>query len=146
MMPEIATAIASVKHAADLAKIAAQIKTDSATAEKVIELQAVILSLQAQLMLIQTTAQKLSDEKRDLEQQIVESKNWDNERPAYEIKPVGRGLVYAKKSAQETGVEQVWLCVNCFEQKKKSILQASPPLDEFSYYICPQCKTKVFTG
>lgn len=61
---------------------------------------------------------------RQLEQKIVQLENWEADKQRYVLTDTGRGtLAYRLKEGMENGEPAHWLCPNCYQQGKKSILK-----------------------
>lgn len=112
-----------------------------AEAKKVaIELSNFIIALQSEILSIQSEHNKLLYIKNDLEKKLIEHENWDTEKSQYELKKVTPGVfVYSHKPNDDLAEPDHWLCANCFNNGKKSIIQPNPR--STSYWICPKCET-----
>lgn len=65
----------------------------------------------------------------------------------YAIKQVGDGaFAYALKAPRNPVEEAIFLCVPCFEQSIKSILQLDQPLPAHNRLKCPRCKASILTA
>ena len=105
-----------------------------------IELQSVILSLQDQILSMQHEHSNLLQIKNDLEKELMNLKDWEKTKSQYELKEVVPGFfVYSPKPNSKFSEPDHWLCANCFNDGKKSILQRKR-----SKYLCPKCETEVF--
>ena len=144
MIPEIASAIATVKSMSDITSLLIKTKVDNATTEKAIELQSNILSLQTTLLTIQAQNQDLLRSKHELEQRLIEMENWNAQAEHYKLHEITSGVfVMASQSDESDSTPPHWLCANCYQKKQKSILQYNGNPSDGVHYFCPNCKTEV---
>ena len=147
----IQAAGASLKTAADIAGGLLKLKISSEVQFKIIELQREIIAAQNSAMSAQTDQFALVQQVRDLEQEIVQLKNWDAEKQRYVLKAVDHGtFAYVPKPEVQGAEPPHWLCTNCFEKGHKSILQFRGQLKnpgggrgDHCEWICNSCKAKV---
>jgi hypothetical protein len=119
--------------------------------DKVIELQGVILSAQSSALAANTAQFALLERVRDLEQEIVQLKDWEREKQRYQLNSIGRGaFAYMPKPGMEDGEPPHWLCANCFNRRQKSFLQfkgqdriQSGSRSEHSTYGCDTCNALI---
>lgn len=148
MIVEIGAGLGALKTATDLAK-GLQAASSQATINEVkIGLQQSILEAQSALAAAQQMDATTSVRIRDLEQQIVEFKDWTREAERYELKAIDRGcFAYMPKAGMANGEPPHWLCANCFNRRHKSFLQFKgrdqdrPGMrSDTSSYGCDACK------
>jgi rubrerythrin len=136
----IKTAFSNIKIASDIIKGILSIKSMTEINEKAIELQGIILSLQDKIFDIQKEYSEIYDK-------YSEISNWTkNIASHYSLYDTGEGkFVYALKQEFVKPDEPMhWICAQCFNERKKSILQAARK-DEFAHSVqCPICKFYVF--
>jgi hypothetical protein len=121
-------------------------KVDSAVRQKAIELQSDIISLQSGLLNLQIEHQESLRERDSLKQQLMKAKNWKNEARKYSLKEIASGVfVYAIKQDKQGTQPMHWLCTNCYENTKKSILQKGKRTPQGTVYYCsnPECKAEI---
>lgn len=141
MIPDILSAIATVKGMTELTSLIIKAKTDEATTEKAIQLQSAIISLQSNLMAIQAQNQDLLRTKDDLEKKLIEMKSWKSEAKKYELCEVASGVfVMATKQNSQPSSPMHWICANCYQKREKSILQYIGNPSDGAQYECPNCK------
>ena len=120
---DIAAILLNLKASADLIGLILQLSTDSKVTEKAIELQSKILALNNDLFALQSQNHSLLQEKHELEKQLIEIQNWQATASKYElIQPETGAFVYTLKPDQKTTAIPHWLCPNCYQQSKSSIL------------------------
>ncbi|HKZ40826.1 MAG TPA: hypothetical protein VJ044_07670, partial [Candidatus Hodarchaeales archaeon] len=89
---------------------------------------------------IQEGYQSIVNEKKAIEEQAKQAKDWEQEKMQYEPFTFHPGAtVMTPKEGEQSPYLTEWLCKNCFDDKKKSQLQ---PLPKQSWvYGCPRGKT-----
>lgn len=109
--------------------------------EIAIYLQGIILDLQSELMLIQSSYQDILREKEDLKVALSKQEKWNDEKSQYWMRQVGLGVfVYSLKPEHRTEELDHWLCTHCYNKGQKSIMQHTQPINTF---FCPNCANKI---
>lgn len=145
-MSSIAALAGSLKAAADITAAAIDIRDGAKLQSKVIELQTIILSAQSSALMAQQDQFTLIEESRVLRRRIEQLEAWDGAAEDYELRQVDPGaFAYVSKSLEERGAANPWLCTNCFEAKRKSVLQfrGLNAQNTHDSYECPNCKGKI---
>jgi Zn finger protein HypA/HybF involved in hydrogenase expression len=150
MIAEFGAGLGSLKAALDLAKGLNAANTQASINDIKIGLQEHILGAQEALAAAREASTADAARIRQLEQQIVQLKDWEGEKLLYGLKAVAGGaFAYVLKAGIENGEPSHWLCTNCFENRRKSILQKMPgsvaqtQLRIPTQYECPACKAKI---
>jgi hypothetical protein len=145
MITELTTAIAGLKAASELGTLMLKIKVDAAVTDKVIESQAAIFGAQSAMIELQSKHQELLEENSHLKQKLIEIENWDVEAQKYVLTEVGsrKGVVYALKPEHRDSAPLHYLCPECYQEKRKSILQNTGSISGRTGYFCSRCPTKV---
>lgn len=143
----ITSAGASLKTAADLAKAFFDVKAAIDVQGRVFELQRVILTAQQDTLTAQQTQASLVEANRQLEDRIRRLESWDLERDRYALTEVSQ-RVYAYRVRDDARGEEPdhWLCANCYQAGKKSILQslgAPGPYANSEAFSCPACRNGI---
>ena len=91
------------------------------------------------------TSLALLERNRELEQQIVNFKNWEAESKRYRlVDPGARGVVYALKESMKNGDPPHYLCTTCYHAGKKSLLGTTVVNNlHHPFLTCPVCETAV---
>ena len=114
----------SVRLASDIVKSLLTISKEVAVNEKASELLQVIISLQNDLLSLQSQYSGLLEAKCDLEQKLAELDNWKEIESQYDLHRLSSGsVIRLPNKFHPTPDKKYWLCANCFEKKKKSFLQ-----------------------
>jgi hypothetical protein len=140
--------LGGLKTAFDIAKGIADLKSMTDVQGKVIELQQAILAAQSSAMAANAQQYAAADELRALRDELERAKGWQTERQRYRLFQFAPGRVafaLRKSQAQESEPPH-YLCANCFEQGRKSILNNSLTPDKWTYWRCAACKSEVPTG
>lgn len=144
MSAEIFSAFTAIKAASELVGLILKRKVDAAIQEKAIELQSAIVSAQSDLLNLQSAYQERLREIEDLRKQLIDMQDWKAEAQKYELRVVGPGIfVYAIRDDQVGTGPMHWLCTQCYNEGKKSILQRGRMGVNGWSYLCPGCKVKI---
>ena len=148
MIAEISGLMTILKASKDIAEAMMGLRDAEAIRGKVIEFQSKILDAQQIVFAVQQERTALIEKVGHLEAQVARMKEWEAEKPRYQLKGVGydgSALVYDLK-VDEAGAEQPHsICANCYENGAKSILQADRAKGD-TFLFCPRCKTRLLTG
>lgn len=145
MLSEIPAALAAINTLKDLAKAVSSAKVDAALREQAIESNFAISDALNALITVQTQHQALLHEKDELEKRLVEIEDWKAEAEKYTLTSIAEGLfAYALKPDYKSTAPPHWLCSNCYEAKKKSVLQFEywPPAHLNSFH-CKHCDARL---
>jgi hypothetical protein len=153
IMPDIsaiASALSSLKAAKDIAEAMITLRDGAAFQSKLIEFQGKLIDANNAAFAAQDERAALLERIRDLEKQVTDLKAWEAEKEQYELKEVCDGVSFAyvlKPEAQGTKPPH-WLCANCYNNNKKSILQIGEkkmdPAGRLPGWDCPSCKATIF--
>jgi len=147
----IQATVTSLKAAFDIAKGISDLKTGSEVQAKVIELQQIILSAQENALRANTDQFELMNELKALREQLEGVNKWMDERNRYVLhksNATSGGVVYALlKSEAKAGEPAHFLCPECYELGRKSILMNSGnERAGFTKWVCNKCKLEIPTG
>ena len=141
MVTEITSALAGLKSAIDIIKGFNSLELDVAVKEKSVELLNIIISLQSNMLSVQSEYGKLLDSKSEIEKELKELKNNIAEKSKYILVEVAPGiLAYTSKETINSSEPKHYLCQNCLDNKnQKSVLQRK--YTDHKDLICNLCKT-----
>lgn len=107
---------------------------------KINELNSIVLDLYQE-------KSKLIQEKTDLEKKIMDFEQWENEKSKYCLYELDTEVFVYSYQKNENNVEPMhYLCANCMNNRKKSILELNSEWEDGSkHYYCKSCKTCVDT-
>lgn len=144
MIAEISSLVASSKAAYDIAKGINSLKSEVDRNESISKVLEVLLAVQTQALSVNAIAQKLQEEKYELTKKVMEFEKWAETEAQYELKEFAPGVfVYAYKKGDNLKEPMHWLCPNCWQEKKKSILQRNYHDAETGAYNCHKCKAEI---
>jgi hypothetical protein len=139
MIPEITAAVAAAAQTIKVVGGLMDTVHDAKTKEAISHLQNSIVDLQAKLFVAQAKMYELADGKREAEQKLATQKKWETEASRYALTELAPQIhVYALKPEKAKGEPSHYLCPNCFQEPKKSILQH--PSAGNTNFICHACK------
>ena len=127
-MPDPATlfvGIAShIKAAADLAMGLSKLDKLADVQAKAVELQTLILGLQSEAFTAHAQQSAMIEKVRSLEAELARVKAWEETKQGYELhEPTPGAFVYASKAQSGRTEPPHWICTNCYENSRRSILQ-----------------------
>lgn len=147
-MTAIAAFTTSLQAATDITKSMLGLKVSTEVQAKIIELQSVIMTAQSGAISAQQSQFTMLAQVGKLEKEIARLKNIGDEKARYQLQNVGSSaFVYVMKLEEENGKPAHWLCVSCFENGYKSLLQykGRTANNREAEHQCPKCKNTVTT-
>lgn len=133
----IQSAIAGLKTASDIAKGILDLKITTEVGGKVAELQNVILTAQESAFAANAAQSEMAEEIRALKDEMVRIKAWEAQKNRYQMEsPWAGAVVYALKDSMKGTEPHHWICAQCYEDGKRSILQYRPKPGEKARYVC----------
>jgi hypothetical protein len=143
----IASALGSIKTAADLAKGFLDLKEAAALQSRVIDLQKTILAAQSSVLDAQSEQLSLLEDIRSLKEKIVQLETWEAEKKRYELKNLGySAFAYVLKPNERGNAPAHWVCTNCFENRHIAVIQYVMKKNEGQVWLCPSCKNTIEPG
>ena len=122
-MSAITGIAASLNAAMNITKAMKDLRDWSIVQSKVIELQGVILEAQSSLFSANEDRAALAERVRELEKQVAGVEAWETEKQRYQPANMGDGnIAYVVKPAMRGTEPPHYLCANCYQQRKISIL------------------------
>jgi hypothetical protein len=148
MLGEIAAGLSSLKTMKDLVQGLNAAKTEAAINGVKIELQGLILEAQQGLFAAQDARSADARRIAELEQQIVDLKDWEREKQRYEMKRFAPGsIAYCLKPDMAAGEPPHRICPNCYQQGKKGFLQATTDIKVGKrVHVCTSCHAEAALG
>jgi|ERR1700682_3664721 hypothetical protein len=133
VVTETIAGLSAIKTAFDMTKALKDINDAAIRNAAVIELQEKILSARdAQTALL--------DRISNLKKEVASFEKWEAEKEEYELKEIfTRTFAYSIKESARGARPPHLICANCYEGRKKSILQRA----DAAHLICPECKTRI---
>lgn len=143
---DVTSALTTITAVGELAKLIVSGKVDSEVKAKAAELNNSILSLQGTLFALQSQNHELLESKHSLESKLVEISNWENQAFRYKFHELCPGVfVYTLKENQENSEPSHYICPNCYQEQRKSILTSTGKEHDGTHYLCknPTCNCKI---
>ena len=147
MLAEIAAGLGSLNAAKDFLKALNGVQNAAAIQEIKFTLQGHILDAQQGLFAAQEAQATSARRIADLEQEIVRLEDWSAEKQDYVLADTGQGsLAYEYLEGVESGHPAHWICPQCYEDGKKSILKHEVlPVGRTQTLVCHRCGFDVVT-
>ena len=139
MVAEIFGSPSAFKAMFDMAKALKDIDNATTRNRAVIELQEQILSAQhSQSALIERV--------RELEEQVANFEKWEAEKEKYHLVEIRTGAVaFSLKDQTNPPSAPHYLCANCFEDRRKSILQETLRFPGRAHVLeCHRCGSDIY--
>ena len=143
---DVASALSTITALGELTKLIVSGKVDSEVKAKAAELNNSILSLQGTLFFLQSQNHELLESKHSLESKLVEISNWEKQASRYQLHELCSGVfVYTLKEDENNSEPSHYICPNCYQERRKSILTCTGEHHDGTHYLCmnPACKSKI---
>ena len=141
--------LGSLKSAVDISKSMLQLKAKTDIQASVIELNSKLIEAQQGMFALNEQYTEALNKIRDLQSEIEKFNKWEEEKVRYTlISPWPRHpvLVYHLRKSHSNGENPHWLCPNCYQNNRKSILNTDKKKGEFVNLCCPACKARINTN
>ncbi|MCK4798930.1 MAG: hypothetical protein KAT05_16260 [Spirochaetes bacterium] len=103
-----------------------------------------LLTLQFEALSLQEKHSAVINEKQELVKKLEQFVQWGETEAEYELKEIRRGMfVYSSNNSQSSKIPTHWLCTQCWDERKKSILQARHHTETEAEYVCPRCNLTI---
>jgi hypothetical protein len=146
-MPDISAisaAISALNGAKDIAQAMISLRDSKAFQAKLIEFQSKLIDANSSALAAQDERATLLQRIGDLEKEVTRLKTWDAEKQRYHLTDVGDGtFAYSPKDAMSSGEPAHYICTNCYENAKKSILHHMKTGGGTHVLTCASCGTKL---
>jgi CII-binding regulator of phage lambda lysogenization HflD len=133
IVAEAITGLSALKTAFDITKALKDINDAAIRNGAVIDLQEKILAAR-------DAPAALVERVEALEEELEGFKRWEADKLEYELTEIySKTYAYLIKESVRGARPPHLVCTNCFEARKKSILQRS----DAAHLACPECKTRI---
>ena len=142
MSGEIVLGIGLFKSALDIVK---SLKDANDTATR----QGIAIELGGKILAAQEQQTSLVEQINTLKAEVATFETWDADKQCYELKPLGhQGVIaYAVKPEHEGTEPSHWICPDCYQRRKKSILQVIKRFPGGSdVRLCQQCGWEAYVS
>lgn len=140
MVMDVIAGVSALKTAFDMAK---SIKDANDFAVR----QGIAIELQEKIFSAQQAQALLIEEVNSLKAEIAGFETWDAEKQRYQLKPLGQNGVFAYelKQGHENSEPSHWICPDCYQDRKKSILQTVMRYPGMArVLVCQKCGFEVY--
>jgi len=139
-------AMGSLKLAFDITKKFLEMKSIAEVQGLVIDLRREIISAQESALAAQSDHAAMAEKIRTLKEEIVRMETWAEQKQKYALVQIAAGAIaFALKEECKGAEPPHWICANCYEDGRKSILNQRLPRNCPINYYCPRCKNEVQT-
>ena len=139
-LTEISIILNSLKTMKDIAETMIGLRDAEMMGGKVRELNGVIIDAQSSIFKVNEERASLIEAVRDLEEKIAAMEKWATDKDRYELQAMPGGtFAYALKEGVQPSEPAHYICANCYQDSKKSILQAEMRAPLAKVYVCPRC-------
>ena len=147
MIAEIHAGYTSAKAAVEIVKGIQALKSETAINQAVIDIQRLLLETQTSIMSANDLYSASLKRVEGLEAEIARLKDWSIEKQDYVLADTGQGsLAYKYLEGVESGYPPHWICPQCCEDGKKSILKHEVlPVGRTKTLVCHRCGFDVVT-
>ena len=122
-MGSIAGALSSFSALKNIAQAMVTLHDAKALQLKVIEFNGALIDAQTQIFAVNQERTALIDQIGQLEKEVANLKAWETEKQRYQPADMGDGnIAYVVKPAMRGTEPPHYLCANCYQQRKISIL------------------------
>jgi hypothetical protein len=136
MIAELNAGFSAAKHAYTVVKGISDLKNQTEINSAIFDVQQNLLSVQQQLSEAQQRFDELAAQKKNLEIELANRDAWEKTASRYKLTEIAENLfIYALIDSQDEPAH--WLCPNCFQNRKKSILQKKNVSQR--NHTCPNC-------
>ena len=134
MVAEIYAGLSAFKTMFDLAKGLKDI--NDATVRNV-----AVIALQEQILSAQMQQAELIERVGQLEKEVAAFDKWDSEKEKYDLKTVASTgmLAYMLKPDARSSQPPHWICTNCYQNRKPSIVQYFDSAGRDLIFKCHDC-------
>ena len=138
----------SLKAVSDIAKALVDLRDAQLVQAKVIDLQREIMAAQGSALGALAEQAAMVAEIDKLKAQIAELDAWQREEARYQLTEHGGGtFTYLLRAGMENGEPTHRICANCYQQRRKSILQSRGMFaGGREKVICPACRGEFMLG
>lgn len=144
----IAGAISSLKTAAEIAKVLYTAKLDADTKEKISQLQQLVWDARESAYNAQDELAEVKKRHAEAEQAVMDFMKWGKDKERYRLfQPQGlNSVVYGVKESSADGEPPHYICTNCYQESRKSILHNKQSKEQRTAFHCPKCNCSIPTG
>ena len=146
-MTMIAHALGALKAAKDIAETMIGLRDTAAFQGKLLEFQSKIIDANNAVFAAQEERSSMLERIRELEKQVADFEEWKTKKEKYELKAVmPSAFAYMLKPEARGTAPPHWVCAQCYENRKISIMQLFGSMGLHSMHKCPACENSFRIG
>lgn len=143
----IAGAMSALNAATNITKAMIGLRDTKIIQTKVIELNTIILQAQAAAFSANQERAALVERIGQLEKEIANLKAWETDKQRYELTDIGDGnFAYTAKVSMRGSEQPHYICANCYQLGKTSILQHMHLSGGGDLLTCSGCNAKTLVA
>ncbi len=134
--------ISSIKLAVEISKSIINLRQVSGAKRELNELYEALLAANRSAFEADAHQAAMIEKIRNLKEELARIKAWEDQKPRYKLVSAWQGAVlYALKETYSSSEPPHWICTNCYEDGRKSILN---PFWNGHFFVvsCPTCKAE----
>lgn len=146
MIGEAVSVVQALKSATDAVKTLMEVREIGGMHEKALEAKAQLLAAYDVALSAREREEALLAENRKLKERTAQLEQWDAGKDQYELHDVGPGaFAYVRKADAQPPEKPHWLCVTCFDNRRRSVLQYAGRTESRreSIYKCGTCGAQI---
>jgi hypothetical protein len=130
-------ALTAYNHASNIIKSLFDLKTSTAIVEQLNVLNKELFAIHSSNLELQQELAVAQTEIANLKKEITGFEAWENQKSRYKLySPWSSAVVYAITEAQSNGEPPHWLCTQCFDNRKRSFLNARKGKTGYEEFFC----------
>ena len=141
-MSAISGLLSSLNAAKDLAQAMIGLRDSKALEPKVLEFHAELLKANGSALAAQQQLFALLETVRELKEEVARLENWSAQKKRYELQQIPsfhKPFAYALKPEMQGSEPPHYICANCYERSKRSILQPESKGFATKLMVCHSC-------
>lgn len=143
----LVSALSGLKTAGEMIAGLSSAKNQAETAMKVLELTTIIHSSREDILTAREALASILEENRKLKDDTVRLEQFHSDMERYQLAEAYPGSVmYSLKRSMSNGEPAHYVCANCYQTRKKSLLNCIPKSDGWYAFACPNCKSTIPNG
>lgn len=136
----ITATVTGIKAAGDIVKSLIESKISSDVRGAINELQTQLFTATSNAASAIAEQTAMNEEILSLKKEIKKIKAWNIEKKCYKLSAPWQGaVVYAVKKSMSNELPPHWICTNCYEDGRKSIITQQKIGSGYLKFMCPKC-------
>lgn len=137
MVAEVITGLGAFKTMLDIAK-------SMKNMDDAVKRNTAVFDLGEQIIATQARYTAAVEQIRELKEKLAQFETWEREKQRYELTEVATGVFsLLLKPSMRSGQPPHCICAQCYEDRRKSILQITRNIYGSVTLTCPRCKSEI---